>query len=167
MITLTIIIIITLIIYVLPTTNYRIFGRPIWYNPKKIIDLELDGKGTSQQFLDIYSLSHITHGVLFYFLLNFLEIKNNTFVIALLLEIAFEIFENSALVTKYRKNTEFKNYHGDSIVNILGDIIAAAAGFLLARNYPQMSILYVALAELITINKNSNFIHLSIGSLVL
>ena len=49
-------------------------GRPLWHDPKKIINFELDGKGTSQQILDIYSFSHITHGILFYFLIKHLNL---------------------------------------------------------------------------------------------
>ena len=56
-----------LIICSIIPSNVKLMGRPLWHDPKKIIDFELDGKGTSQQILDIYSFSHITHGILFYF----------------------------------------------------------------------------------------------------
>ena len=109
-------------------------GRPIWYNPKKIISLELDGADTSQQIFDIYSFSHITHGILLFYFFKYL----NTNVIhglylTILLELIWEIFENTPyIIKKYRQSPEYKNYKGDSIVNIIGDTIFTILGYYLA-----------------------------------
>ena len=79
----------------------EIFGRPLWHHPKKLINFELDGKGTSQQIFDIYSFSHITHGILFYFLLKYLNYNTiNGLYITIVLEIIWEIFENTPYIIK-------------------------------------------------------------------
>ena len=67
-----VLLVILLIVYVFLPDNYKLFNKPLWYKPKKIISFQLDSKDTSQQISDIYSLSHITHGILFYFLFKYL-----------------------------------------------------------------------------------------------
>ena len=50
------------------------------------------------------------------------------------LEGAWEVFENTRFVIdKYRTETAALGYTGDTIVNSLGDLTCALAGFLLAR----------------------------------
>lgn len=56
-----------LIIYFITPYNLKLIGRPLWHNPRKFVNFKLDDKGTSQQILDIYSFSHITHGILLLF----------------------------------------------------------------------------------------------------
>ena len=77
---------------------------------------------TSQQLLDPYSFTHVLHGFLFFWL------------IALLFEGAWEIFENTPFViNKYRTETAALGYTGDTIVNSFGDLLCALVGFLIAR----------------------------------
>jgi hypothetical protein len=164
-------VIIFIILYLLPFSEEKILSRPIWHNPKNIIDFELDGKGTSQQILDIYTFSHISHGIIFYHLLNNINIpliKNNAIFIAILLEIAFEIFENTpSIINKYRNKKEFNNYKGDSIVNIIGDVLFSIVGYYFAEKYSKSSIIYLIITELLLIPYNASLLHLSINSLIL
>ena len=92
---------------------------------------------TSQLFLDPYSLTHVAHGLMFAGLLAlFLKRTPPTwrFVIAIGLECAWEIIENTnTVIDRYRAATASLDYHGDTIVNSLGDITACAIGFMLAR----------------------------------
>jgi len=77
---------------------------------------------TSQQLLDPYSFKHVLHGFLFFWLS------------ALLLESAWEVFENTSFViNKYRTETAALGYQGDTIVNSLGDLACALLGFVIAR----------------------------------
>lgn len=92
---------------------------------------------TSQQLLDPYSFTHILHGFLFFWLmlLVFRRVRSGwQFLLAVLLESAWEVFENTSfVVNKYRNETAALGYQGDTIVNSLGDLTCALAGFLVAR----------------------------------
>jgi hypothetical protein len=162
------IVIIIFILYLFPNKNSKLYGKPIWHKPKKIIDFKLDGKGTSQQLIDIYSLSHISHGIIFYFILQKINTRLiSKFTIALLVELAWEIFENTPyVINKYRENEEYKDYHGDSIINIIGDIIFMSLGYYLAFMNKDISIYYLIISEIILYFFNANLLHLSFGSLL-
>lgn len=55
-------------------------------------------------------------------------------VIALVLEAAWEILENTnAVIDRYRETTAALGYQGDSVMNSLGDMICCGAGLLIAR----------------------------------
>lgn len=91
----------------------------------------------SQHLADPYSFTHILHGFVFFWLLAWawprlaLEWR---LVLALFIEAAWEVVENSAFViNRYRETTLALGYTGDTIVNSLGDIACCALGFWLAR----------------------------------
>lgn len=91
----------------------------------------------SQRFADPYSFSHIVHGLMFYALLWLFCRKlplGNRFLIAVSLEAAWEIMENSPIIIdRYRAVTISLGYVGDSVLNSLSDILMMALGFLVAR----------------------------------
>jgi len=92
---------------------------------------------TSQQLLDPYSFTHVLHGFLFFWLiaLLFRRLSSSWQVcLALLLEGAWEVFENTPFVVdKYRTETAALGYTGDTVVNSFGDLLCALAGFMIAR----------------------------------
>jgi hypothetical protein len=92
---------------------------------------------TSQQLFDPYSVTHVLHGFLFFWLMALLFRRMNPrwqVWLAVLLEGAWEVFENTPFVIeKYRTETAALGYQGDTIVNSLGGLTCALAGFLLAR----------------------------------
>jgi hypothetical protein len=92
---------------------------------------------TSQQLLDPYSLTHILHGFLFFWLIALLFKRLPgawQFCLALLLESAWEVFENTSFViNKYRTETAALGYAGDTVINSLGDLSCALLGFVVAR----------------------------------
>ncbi len=92
---------------------------------------------TSQQLLDPYSFTHVLHGFLFFWLIALLfrrMPRGWQFLLAMLLESAWEVFENTPFViNKYRTETAALGYTGDTIVNSLGDLACALLGFVIAR----------------------------------
>lgn len=110
----------------------------------------------SQHIADWYSFSHIIHGFLFY-LAAWLVARRLPLLwrlnLALALEAAWEMFENSAfIIDRYRTATISLNYYGDSIVNSLSDIAFMVLGFWLASRLRPRYIVALALAfELMTL----------------
>ena len=98
------------------------------------------GPQQSQMLADWYSPSHFIHGLIFYAILwksaPGWSIERR-FLVALLVEAAWEIAENTPLVIdRYREATMALGYSGDSILNSVSDIIMMALGFLAARRLP-------------------------------
>jgi hypothetical protein len=89
---------------------------------------------------DWYSLSHVVHGLLFYFLLWLIFRRWPVawrFLGALLIESAWEVIENTPFVIdRYRETTAAIGYSGDSVINSVSDILMMAIGFLAARKAP-------------------------------
>jgi uncharacterized protein DUF2585 len=95
----------------------------------------------SQHISDWYTFSHIIHGIGFYFLLwlvaRWWMPLGVRFVLAVLLEAAWEVFENTPFViNRYRAATISLDYYGDSIINSMSDIVSMMCGFWIARRAP-------------------------------
>jgi hypothetical protein len=91
----------------------------------------------SQQLFDPYSLTHVLHGILFFWLIALLFRRlapGWQLWLAVLLECAWEVFENSSFVIeRYRTATAALGYTGDTVVNSIGDLACALIGFWVAR----------------------------------
>jgi hypothetical protein len=112
------------------------------------------GPKQSQMLADWYSPSHVVHGFLFYALLHLLwqgSSFGQRFLVALLIEAAWEVIENTSMVIdRYREATIALGYSGDSILNNVSDIAMMAVGFLSARRLPVWaSVVIVLLLELV------------------
>ena len=99
-----------------------------------------DSPRTSQMLSDWYSFSHVVHGFLFYAILWLAARRwpvGWRFVVALLIECAWEITENTPMIIdRYRATTAALGYTGDSVLNSLSDVGMMALGFLIARKLP-------------------------------
>src|SRR5688572_13916236 len=108
----------------------------------------------SQQLFDPYSFTHILHGFMLYWLVALLWRRRSRLTqlcIALALEAAWEVFENTKFVIdRYRAETAALGYEGDTIVNSLGDLACALVGFLVAQKLGlRWSILAFVLVEIV------------------
>ena len=123
-------------------TLLLLMGRPpictcgtigLWVN-------EANSSRTSQMLADWYSFSHVVHGLLFYAGLWLLFRKwpvERRFLVALAIEAAWEIVENTPMIiNRYREETAALGYTGDSVLNSVSDIAMMALGFLIARKLP-------------------------------
>ena len=109
---------------------------------------------TSQQLFDPYSLTHVLHGFAFAGLLALLLRRAGWrwgLALAVAAEALWEVFENTEFViNRYRETTAALGYNGDTVVNSLGDVLACACGFLLARRLGALKTLLVfALTEVV------------------
>jgi len=112
------------------------------------------GPRQSQMFADWYRASHIVHGFLFYGLLHLAARRwpvERRFLVALLIEAAWEIAENTPFViNRYREATAAFGYMGDTVLNSVSDIAMMAAGFTLARKLPVWAaVAVVAVLEIV------------------
>lgn len=117
-------------------------GRPISYNNDlpKVWYSPLDTNQTSQHLFDMYSFTHVTHGILFFIIIRLLNAKLSfelVLLIAVTLEAIWEVCENTdSVVHKYRSQTISLGYVGDSIANSLADMCLCVLGVCIAAYLP-------------------------------
>ncbi|HYN84779.1 MAG TPA: DUF2585 family protein [Pyrinomonadaceae bacterium] len=91
----------------------------------------------SQHLSDPYTFTHVLHGFMFAGALALLLPRVSWrwgLALAVAAEAVWEVVENSdAVIRRYREAAGALGYFGDTVVNSVGDIVACAAGFLLAR----------------------------------
>jgi hypothetical protein len=94
----------------------------------------------SQHLADWYTFSHVIHGFGFYLLLWLIAPRMPAglrLVLAIGLEAGWEILENTPfIIDRYRQGALARGYVGDSVINSVGDTLAMALGFVLARVLP-------------------------------
>lgn len=109
-------------------------GRPFLWSG------DIHSGHNSQHLVDPYSFTHALHGLIFFALLRPLAGKlgfGTRLALALLIEVAWEVVENSdAVIERYRHATISLGYAGDSVWNSLGDIASCSLGFYLAARLP-------------------------------
>lgn len=91
----------------------------------------------SQHVLDPYSITHMSHGLIFWCVMLWLLPKMSVawrLVIAVGIAAAWEVAENSAFViNRYRSVTMSLDYMGDSVLNATADVMCCFVGFFVAR----------------------------------
>ncbi|MBX3357663.1 MAG: DUF2585 family protein [Phycisphaeraceae bacterium] len=91
----------------------------------------------SQHLIDPYSITHLSHGLIFYMVLAWATpqwTRSWRLCTAIGIAAAWEVLENSPIIIdRYRSATMSLDYLGDSVVNSLGDVLSCIAGFFLAQ----------------------------------
>jgi hypothetical protein len=127
-----------------------LMGRPPWCRCGyiKLWHGEVMSSENSQHIADWYTFSHIIHGFGLYGILWLIARRSSLelrFVLALLIEVAWETFENTDFViNRYREDTIARGYYGDSVINAEVDVLACVLGFVLAARLPVWASLALA-----------------------
>ncbi len=111
-------------------------GRLWWCDCGRwfLVTLDAFGPHTSQHLIDPYSITHVLHGFLFWWLFLWIRPVHWNTLAVLTLETLWEIVENTPFVIDvYRTGTAAVGYKGDTILNALADILCCWLGLLLAR----------------------------------
>ena len=91
----------------------------------------------SRGLVDVYTLSHIIHGFIFYALLP-------SFTLAVVVECVWEILENSPLIINRYRQTASVDYQGDTILNSVSDVASMAVGYGIACISPVWGVVALA-----------------------
>jgi hypothetical protein len=126
-----------------------LMGRPPWCEcgSIKLWHGEVMSSENSQHIADWYTFTHVIHGFGLYGILWLvgrrwsLELR---FLLALLIEVAWEIFENTAFVIERYRDTAAQGYYGDSAINSEVDVLAFILGFVLAARLPVWATIVLA-----------------------
>ncbi len=134
----------------------RAMGRKLWgiSGQAGFWSGNVESSHNSQYLFDPYTFSHITHGFLLYLAAWLAAPRLSVrirILIAIAIECIWEIVENTdTVINRYRTATISLHYYGDSIMNSMGDIIAGAAGMILASLLPAYhSAVFVAALEVV------------------
>lgn len=129
-------------IYILPTLvvilvmvgSLRLMGRLWWCKCRRLDAWATGADCYSQHLFDPWTVSHFGHGICMYGCFRGFLIDHTVglaIFLALLTEAAWEVVENTPYVIKAYRRSGDKGYHGDSITNACGDLLACLAGALL------------------------------------
>jgi len=136
-----------------------VMGQPLWCagGEPSLWSGNVWSRHNSQHLFDPYTVSHLSHGILFALVLRVWCRGRRRYtiglVVATVLEAAWEVVENTdVVIRRYRETTMSLDYFGDSVANSLGDVLAMMAGYLAVVSLPTrtalaaFAVLEVALA---------------------
>ncbi|WP_168990532.1 DUF2585 family protein [Aureimonas flava] len=119
-----------------------LMGRPLVCDcgAIRLWDGDPHSPGSSQQFADWYSALHVIYGVgLFLALVRARPHWPTSWLLltALASSAVWELMENTPwIIALFGQAVGAPDYHGDSVLNAVGDTVFVAAGFLVARALP-------------------------------
>lgn len=120
------------------------------------LSAEVWSRQNSQHPIDPYTLTHMLHGILCWWLIQLTFPKlplGRQFFLAIAFACAWELIENSTFVIeRYRMVTASADYIGDAVINSFVDILACGLGFFFARPvHLTLSVGFFVAIELITL----------------
>ena len=90
----------------------------------------------SRGIIDVYSMSHVIHGFIFYYFFSNFVYFPWVVILAVVAECIWEIFENTPyVINRYRKTVSI-DYQGDTIINSLSDVFVMLVGVFVAGMLP-------------------------------
>lgn len=119
-----------------------LMGRPLVCDcgPIRLWDGDPHSPGSSQQFADWYSALHVVYGIGLFLALQRARPHWPTswlFLTALASSAVWEVMENTPwIIAMFGSAVGAPDYHGDSVLNALGDTVFVALGFGAARTLP-------------------------------
>ena len=148
----------SIILAIVAAVTLWLMGQPLWCKCGgwSLWSWDIWSSHNSQHLIDPYTASHVLHGVIFCGLLFWLPKSvslNVRFLTAIVLEVGWEILENSPIIIeRYRSSTIATGYSGDSVINSVADIFACAIGYALAfRLRAAKSLIFFFATELIVL----------------
>lgn len=124
---------------VLSVVALRVEGQPWWCacgEPGPWIT-DVWTRHCSQHWADPYSITHVSHGLIFYALFAWLTPRLRLgwrLAGAVAIATLWEIVENSPpVIERYRTATMSLEYLGDSVANGVGDTLSCVLGFFIAH----------------------------------
>jgi hypothetical protein len=128
-----------------------LMGHPPWCKCGyiKIWHGDVMSSENSQHIADWYIFTHVIHGFGLYGILWLiggrwsLEVR---FLLMLVIEVGWEIFENTDFVIDRYRDTMARGYYGDSVINAEFDVLACIVGFALAARLPVWATIALAVA---------------------
>jgi hypothetical protein len=118
-------------------------GQPLWCScgEPRLWSPEVWSRHNSQHLFDPYTLSHLSHGILLAVLLRAVlppaVVRARGLLLALALEIGWELIENTdVVIRRYRETTMSLDYFGDSVTNAVGDVLAMIVGYVATAGLP-------------------------------
>ena len=100
----------------------------------------------SRGIIDVYTLSHIIHGLVMMPLFATAVPWQVAIMLAVLVECTWEVFENTPTVIARYRRTASADYQGDTIINSLSDVTAMLAGCGVAMLLPVGAIVGLVVA---------------------
>jgi len=116
----------------------RVLGRSWWgaASGPGLWTGNIHGSLNSQLLADPFTVAHVNHGLALFLVVTVIARHAPVdlgVLVTVALEAVWEVAENTAFaIDRFRQEGLAQGYYGDSILNSLGDIASAAAGFVLA-----------------------------------
>ena len=118
----------------LVTTGYKLPGHDgggVW----PVYVTEHYSLQTSQNPLDPYSISHVTHGALGFIIVFLCDLEPGLgFLLTTVTGVLWEVGENTDFVINLFRETSgpSEDYRGDSKINVVGDVLSCSLGYALS-----------------------------------
>lgn len=93
------------------------------------LDVIFSNQCPDKKLTDSWTFIHINNAFILFLLFNVFFTRKITIFGTILVFVGWEVYENSNIgINLWNKNLGYSNYRGDSVINIIGDIISGLIG---------------------------------------